>query len=111
VKRAWRLKSESDVQRVWQHGGTWAHPLIMLRARANGLEQTRVAFVVSKKVGQAVARNRAKRLMREATRQKFLRIVQGYDIVLVGRRGLVDTSLAQVASAIDELLARARLLK
>jgi ribonuclease P protein component len=84
------LKSEADVQRVWQQGGTWAHPLIILRARANGLEQSRVAFVVSKKVGKAVTRNRAKRLMREATRQRFPYIAAGYDIVLIGRQALVQ---------------------
>ncbi len=111
VKRAWRLKSEADVQRVWRQGSTWAHPLIILRARANGLDQSRVAFVVSKKVGKAVARNRAKRLMREATRQKFPHIVPGYDIVLIGRNPIVGASLASVSTALDELIRRARLFR
>ena len=111
VKRAWRLKSEADVQRVWQQGSTWAHPLIILRARANGLAQSRVAFAVSKKVGKAVARNRAKRLMREAMRQKFPYLIPGYDIVLIGRNVLVGASLAAVTSALDELVCRAKLLK
>ncbi len=109
LKRAWRLKSEADVQRVWQQGGTWAHPLIVLRARANGLAQTRVAFVVSKKVGHAVQRNRAKRLMREVTRQMFPQIVPGYDVVLIGRPPLVGASLDQVRDALAALLARANL--
>ncbi len=111
IKRAWRLKSEADVQRVWQQGGTWAHPLIILRARANGLAQSRVAFVVSRKVGKAVARNRAKRLMREAARQRFPHIVQGYDIVLIGRNPIVQASLPYVSAALDELLKRAKLSK
>jgi ribonuclease P protein component len=111
VKRAWRLKSAADVQRVWRQGGTWAHPLVILRARPNGLEQSRVAFVVSKKVGKAVARNRAKRLLREATRQKFPRLVQGYDLVLIGRSAIVGASLTEVSGAVEELLRRAKLLK
>lgn len=111
VKRAWRLKSESDVQRVWQQGTIWSHPLIILRARANGLEQSRVAFVVSKKVGGAVARNRAKRLMREATRVRFLDTVQGYDLVLIGRTTIAHASLKDVAASLDEILRRAKLLK
>jgi ribonuclease P protein component len=110
VKRAWRLKSEADVQRVWEQGGTWTHPLVILRARPNGSEQSRVAFVVGKKVGNAVVRNRAKRLMREATRQKFPRIVQGYDIVLIGRRALNETTTPYVAAAVEELLKRAQLV-
>ena len=111
VKRAWRLKSGSDVQRVWQQGATWAHPLIILRTRANGLEQSRVAFVVSKKIGGAVARNRAKRLMREAIRPKFLDTVQGYDLVLIGRNAIAQASWHEIAAAVDELLRRAKLLK
>ena len=111
IKRAWRLKSEADVQRVWQQGSTWAHPLVILRARANGLTQTRAAFVVSKKVGKAVARNRAKRLMREATRELFPRIASGYDLVLIGRPPIVEASLNQVSTALLNLLERAHLLK
>ncbi len=111
VKRAWRLKSEADVQRVWQQGGTWTHPLVILRARANGLEQSRVAFVVSKKIGKAVTRNRAKRLMREAVRHQFPQILPGYDIVLIGRNAIVQASLPYVSAALDELLRRAKLLK
>ncbi len=111
IKRAWRLKSEADVQRVWQQGGTWAHPLVILRARANGLGQSRVAFVVSKKVGKAVTRNRAKRLMREAVRHKFSHIAPGYDMVLIGRQAIVQASLPYVSAALDELLRRAKLLK
>lgn len=111
VKRAWRLKSESDVQRVWRQGASWSHPLMILRARPNGLPQSRVAFVVSKKVGGAVARNRAKRLMREAIRAKFLETVQGYDLVLIGRHSIPRASFVEVASAVDELLRRAKLFK
>ena len=111
VKRAWRLKSEADVQRVWQQGGTWAHPLVILRARANGLAQSRVAFVAGKKVGGAVARNRAKRLLRESARQLFPQIAPGYDLVLIGRGAILETRQPVVAAAVAELLRRAKLLK
>ncbi len=111
VKRAWRLKSEADVQRVWQQGGIWTHPLIVLRARANGLEYSRVAFVASKKVGKAVTRNHAKRLLREALRSRFPNIAPGYDIVLISRQALIQASLPYVSAALDELLRRAKLLR
>lgn len=83
---------------------------MILRAKPNGLPQSRVAFVVSKKVGGAVSRNRAKRLMREAVRAKFLDTTQGYDLVLIGRHSIPQASLKEVAGALDELLRRAKLL-
>ncbi len=110
IKRAWRVKSEADVQRVWQQGGTWTHPLVILRARPNGLVQSRAAFVVSKKIGKAVARNHAKRWMREALRPLLPSIASGYDIVLIGRPAINQATLASLAAAIAELLRRAKLL-
>lgn len=83
---------------------------MILRARPNGLTQSRVAFVVSKKVGGAVSRNRAKRLMREVVRKKFLAMIQGYDLVLIGRHAISQASLNEVAGALDELLGRAKLI-
>lgn len=109
LRREWRLKSEADVQRVWRQGSTWTHPLIILRARPNQLGRTRVAFVVSKKIGKAVARNRGKRLMREAVRSRFEQIARGYDIVLIGRNAIAEASLDGVSSAIEELLAKSDL--
>ncbi len=96
---------------MWQQGGTWTHPLVILRARPNGSEQTRVAFVVSKKVGKAVARNRAKRLMREAARRLYPQIVQGYDIVLIGRASIAEAPLRLVDEGLEDLLRKAQLLK
>ncbi len=111
LKRAWRLKSEAEVQRVWQQGSTWAHPLVILRALRNDLGQTRVAFVVSKKVGKAVTRNRAKRLLREATRQLYPHIAPGYDIVLIARSTIVEAHLSVIAAAVEDLIRRAKLLR
>ena len=96
---------------MWQQGGTWAHPLVVLRARANGLGRSRLAFVASKKVGNAVTRNRAKRRLREVARQLFPRILPGYDLVLIARGAIVGATLPAVAAAVADLLQRAKLLK
>lgn len=110
MKRAWRLKSESDVQRVWQQGRAFAHPLVVLRVRPNGLPQSRAAFVVGKKVGKATVRNRCKRRLREALRTRFMQLPPGYDLVLIGRGALTEATFDQVSQAVVQLLTRAQLL-
>ncbi|MBI4673297.1 MAG: ribonuclease P protein component [Chloroflexi bacterium] len=110
MKRAWRLKNQADVQRVWQEGRTFAHPLVILRVRPNGLAQTRAAFVAGKKLGNAVVRNRAKRRMREALRPLFVRIAPGYDLVLIARGNIAAATFTELAAAVQEILRRARII-
>jgi len=110
VKRAWRLKAESDVQRVWQEGRAFAHPLVILRVRPNKLQQSRAAFVAGKKLGNAVLRNRAKRRLREALRPHFSQIPVGYDLVLIARGNIADAAFTDITQAVQDVLKRAKLL-
>lgn len=110
MKRAWRLKAESDVQRVWQQGRAFAHPLVILRVRPNGLDRSRAGFIAGKKLGIAVLRNRAKRRLREALRPRFPEIPQGYDFVLIARGNITDAPFTDIQQAVNEVLKRAKLL-
>lgn len=61
-------------------------------------------MVASRKVGAAVARNRAKRLLREAARTVTWRA--GLDVVLVARRGCGEADLLTVCADLQHLAAR-----
>ena len=106
VERAYRLRRSGDVQRTYDEGNSWVHPLLVLVARPNELDLSRVAFVAGRRVGNAVARNRAKRLMREAARALLPRVGPGWDIVLVGRRRIVEVKSSQVDNALASLVER-----
>jgi len=62
-------------------------------------------------VGKAVVRNRAKRLMREATRLCQGDIKEGWDLVFIARNPIREASFKQVDQTIRQLLRRAGLLK
>jgi ribonuclease P protein component len=61
-------------------------------------------------VGTAVARNRAKRLLREAMRPLIPNIASGYDLILIARPGVVSATLEETRQALLMLLQRAKIL-
>ena len=109
MERRLRLRRTSDVRRVYDQGRSWAHPFLVLVARPNGLDFSRVGVTASRKVGGAVARNRAKRLLREAARRLYPQLGRGWDVMLVARAGILEVREPQVEEALASLLRRAEL--
>jgi ribonuclease P protein component len=114
-----RLKRSTDFERVRRDGRSHAHPLVVLIAwrRASEPDEAGVApdairagIVAGKNVGTAVDRNRAKRLLREALRACAGRLAAGWDLVLIARRPLAQSGLAEARAALEQLLRRARVL-
>jgi ribonuclease P protein component len=111
MKKRFRLRKNSDFQRVYKEGRSRAHPLLVLCVLRNDRGYSRFGFSASKRVGGAVVRNRARRLMREAIRLRQAMIADGWDVVIIARQPMREANLHQVDRAIGQLLRRARLLK
>ena len=104
-----RLKGRDEIREVFSRGKVVSCPGAKLFRHRNGLEHNRIAFTFSRKYGNAVARNRSRRLSREAFR--FLRneLRAGYDLVLLvyPGRDIFSARMDQVR----DLFSRAGLLK
>ncbi len=111
MRRRYRLRSKERFQQVRRQGRSYKHRLLVLVVLPNDLPYSRFGFTASKRVGNAVKRNRARRLMREAMRLRLERIQPGWDVVCIARPPMAQATFHDVQAACDELLARARLLK
>src|SRR3989442_4476044 len=72
---------------------------------------TRVGIVTGRKLGKAVARSRARRLLRESFRLHQHELAQTVEVVLVGRQSLAQKNFAEVETDVLSALRQARLLK
>ena len=74
------------------------------------VEVVRVGVAAGRTVGNAVRRNRAKRLVRAAMQNLYPKIIPGFDLVLIARQSLPSATLTQTQEALFKLLSRAGLL-
>lgn len=103
-----RIRKKAEFSAVYAKGRLWTHPVLRLRVLPNQREYSRFGFVVGKRLGNAVIRNRLKRRLREAVRKISVR--PGYDLVIMGRTNCANETYDALQRALRELLLKARLL-
>jgi ribonuclease P protein component len=108
VQRERRLAGRSDFGRVFTEGRGWAGRLLVVRSVRNAQTCSRFGFSVSKRLGNAVHRNRIRRLLREAVRS--FDVSPGWDVVIIARTPAAGASLADLSQALHQQLKRAGLL-
>lgn len=112
-----RLRDSRDFRRVYARGRSHVHDLAVLYLLRREEDSAsgpgwRIGFVVSKKQGGSVVRNRIKRRLREAVRQGLPELREGpMDLIFVGRSRLKTASWPEVQAAVADLLRRAGLQK
>lgn len=94
-----RLRSSREVSSTLRSGRRRAGRFSVVHATDHDLPVTRLTVVASKKVGSAVRRNRAKRLLREAARRQ--QWGPGQDVVLVARASTPTAHLDDVVADLE----------
>lgn len=102
------IKSSRDVETVFRCGRRAAHPVLIAlvnpTSEGRGLNG-RVAFIAGKRLGNAVRRNRAKRVLRGAVARAG-GPWRGFDVALIARESTADVPAVKLDEALKDVLAR-----
>ena len=90
------IRRRAEFQTAYKQGFRVHGRLATLFILATGMPIGRLGIAATKRLGGAVVRNRAKRLIREVFRRH--KIAPGFDVVVVPKRELLDASLAAIES-------------
>jgi ribonuclease P protein component len=108
MDRRHRLTGRKSFSNVFGQSPVWSNNLLVVRALPNRSEDSRYGFVVSKRVGKAVLRNRVRRRLREGV--KSLNVPGGWDIVVTARPPAAKAPFSSLRDALRSLFLRAGLL-
>lgn len=108
MQKMCRLTKTDDFLAVRRMGNSYSDRLLVLLALRNTLTDTRVGLSVSRRVGNAVQRNRIKRMLREVFRASVL--MQGWDLVVIARHEAVKVDFIKLNVSATTLLRRAGVL-
>ena len=98
------LNRQKDFDAVYKKGKSQASKHVVLFYRKNSRDYSRISFLASKKVGNSVQRNRARRLMKEALRLSDEVISPGYDLIVIARKPITEAKLDDVMRSLKSAL-------
>ncbi|MGJ9385295.1 ribonuclease P protein component [Salipaludibacillus sp. CF4.18] len=112
MKREYRLKKNEDFQHVFQRGYSVANRQFVVY-QVKKVDQTTIRFglSISKKIGNAVMRNRIRRLMKEVLRELTDKCHQDRDVIIIARKPVADMDYHEIKKSLNHVLKVAKLQK
>ncbi|MEG1469223.1 MAG: ribonuclease P protein component [Anaerovoracaceae bacterium] len=105
------LRRKKDFSTIYNRGKSVGDRFVVVFYKKNNLSYNRIAFLASKKVGNSVKRNRARRLMKESMRLMDKQLPLGYDFIFIARNTICDAKCADVKKSLESAIRRTGVLK
>ena len=103
------IRRNSEFGRVYARGKSYVNPALVLYVLKTRGRNTRVGLTATKKIGHAVQRNRARRVMKAAIDEHLDYNIGGYDLIFVARGMTPKLKSWQLSSVVAKLFAQAGL--
>ena len=104
MKKTVAIRQNHEFRSLYYKGGSKASGLLVLYFKKNRYGQSRLGITVSKKIGKANVRNRAKRRLREVLRLNAPYMKSGFDFVVVARSRTPEIEFSKLAGDLSVAL-------
>ncbi len=112
MQKNYRLAKREDFNKVYRFGKSSANrQFVIYVKKQHDVEQFKLGISVSKKIGNAVVRNRMKRLIKEIVRHHADHIISQVQIIIIVRKPAVGLDYNDVQKSIVHLLKKNNLFK
>lgn len=105
------INKNKDFNRAYKKGRSFVCPLFILYISKNYNRGIRLGITTSKKIGKAVYRNRARRILKEAFRQALPTLKGNFDVVFVARSKTPFFKTCDVKSQMIKFFTDCKILK
>jgi len=111
-----KLNKSTDIKRVKQEGKAFLHPLVVLILHPNSTIPFRYCVSTGRAIGNAVKRNRAKRILKEALynlnrNYSFNAHTVGWDILIIARQPIIHSKTTFLIPVLESLFMRSGLIQ
>lgn len=112
MKKKNRIKKNEDFQKVFKQGKSMANrQFVIYMLNQPEEKEFRLGLSVSKKIGNAVTRNRVKRLVRQVFLEEKDSLKTGMDFIVIARKPASEMDYHEVKSSLLHLFRKTKILK
>lgn len=105
------LRKQPDFDKIYKNGSSVGDRYVVIFHRKNNLGYNRTGFLASKKVGNSVKRNRARRLMKESYRNIGSMLPSGYDFIIIARNTINEKKCIDVEKSLYSAFKKTGLIR